>query len=147
MSKIKRILVIIGTICAVLSIISTVFRVYERTTYERYAGKDLFLSREIKVSYMDETVDIAGLNNMSLITHLQYREREKTFKKIESDKCITIESSKGALINIYPRDNDSVFLTLTVNNKMSFKYIMHDSDFNEFLEMLYEITENDVFNI
>lgn len=147
MKRTKRKLIIICIVVFIAAWLSVfLFNVYERSVYKKHAGKELFYgTNNIEVDYMDKTVDMRGLDNSSLITQLQYRDRELYFKKINSDEYISIISSSGTVVNIFQRDSKSVFLQLKIPDNLDLQYIIYDINLNDFLDILYKISNNNIF--
>ena len=69
------------------------------------------------------------------------------FGKLESSEKIEIIIPGKVTMIVYPRDDDSVFLTYAPHNGIRRNYVLYQyGSFNKHLKVLYEMTGNEVFN-
>lgn len=144
----KNIIIIIVVVGFLLLCAYPAFAIYEETTYEKYAGEQIYyeMNPQILVSYKNEVINMAEYNNSAIVAHFQYLERNLYFDDIEnSQNKITITVPNKIVLTVFSKDNNSIFLEFDMEKGIDRNYILNDLNFNEFVDILYEITGNDIF--
>lgn len=112
------------------------------TSYDRNVKSMLHTS----VSYKD--VHISTSLSSDACGYLADGRRQLYFGELPSkENAIEINSPRRATIYVYPLDEDSMIIEYNPRNGISRNYIKSGfGDFNRFLQVLYELTENQVFH-
>lgn len=148
--KSKKTIITIITIVSLLLLLCAypAFRFYEKTTYEKYAGEQIYyeMNPQILVNYKNEVINMAEYNNSAICAHFQCLPRKLYFDYIADfkNKIIITVPNKIDLI-ISPKDDSSIFLEFDMEKGIDRKYILNGLNFNGFLDILYETTRNEVF--
>ena len=104
------------------------------------------MNPQILVSYKNEVINMAEYNNSAIVAHFQCLERNLYFDDIEnSQNKITITVPNKIVLTVFSKDNNSIFLEFDMEKGIDRNYILNDLNFNEFVDILYEITGNDIF--
>ena len=146
-----NIIIIISTIVGLLLLCAyPTFRFYESTTYEKYAGEQIYyeMNPQILVTYKNEVINMAEYNNSSIVAHFQCLPRKLYFDYIADSKnkiIITVPNKIDLIIS--PKDDSSIFLEFDMEKGIDRKYVLNRLNFNGLLDILYEITGNDIFLI
>jgi len=143
----KLFTLLIIVLALILAYVYFIFPAYEKSTYERYAGKEIYhgMNDEIFLSYKNETINMSELNNSDIYAYLQCLERELYLNDIMSSHFITITVPNKITLKIFPKDDDSVFLEFDMKSGWDRNYIINGENFNGYLEILYKITGNRIF--
>ena len=144
----KTIITIITIVSLLLLCAYPAFRFYEKATYKKYAGKEIYyeMNPQILVNYKNEVINMAEYNNSAICAHFQYLPRELYFDDIaDSQNKITITVPNKIDLIISPKDDISIFLEFDMEKGIDRKYILNGLNFNGFLDILYETTRNEVF--
>lgn len=144
----KTIITIIIIVGLLLLCAYPAFAIYEKITYEKYAGELIYykMNQQILVNYKNEVINMAEYNNSDIYAHFQCLERNVYFGDIaySRDQISITVPNKISLI-IFPKDNNSIFLKFDMEKGIDRKYILNGLNFNGFLDVLYETTRNEVF--
>ncbi len=144
----KRIITLIVILILLLLCVYTAFSIYEKASYEKYAGKEIYYktNHQIFLTYKNETINLSVYNNSNLYAHFQCLERFLYFDDLPySQNEIKISVPKKIDLIICCKDDNSIFLKFDVERGIDRNYILNDLNFNELLDILYEITGNDIF--
>lgn len=144
----KTIITIITIVSLLLLCAYPAFRFYEKATYKKYAGKEIYyeMNPQILVNYKNEVINMAEYNNSAICAHFQYLPRELYFDDIaDSQNKITITVPNKIDLIISPKDDSSIFLEFDMEKGIDRKYVLDRLNFNGLLDILYEITGNDIF--
>lgn len=143
----KIFIAILLTICClILSLAYPLASLYENKTYEKYAGAMIYLRKEVFVKYDSKSIDISKFDTSALVAHLQCQKRDLYFKNSFSDnRSIIISIPNKITLKIIPLDNDSVILNFDMQFGWDRNYILNGSNFDDFLDILFEITDDEMF--
>ncbi len=99
-----------------------------------------------RINYKKTTILSSGLS-ADACSYLANAKRKLYFGQIPNDaEPITVYSQFRAKIDIYPNDEKSVIVRYAPSSGISRKYILTYIGFNRYLEIFYEMTDNEVFN-
>lgn len=144
----KTIITIIIIVGLLLLCAYPAFAIYEETTYEKYAGEQIYyeMNPQILVSYKNEVINMAEYDNSAIVAHFQCLPRKLYFDYIaDSQNKITITVPNKIDLIISPKDASSIFLEFDMKKGIDRKYVLDRLNFNGLLDILYEITGNDIF--
>lgn len=128
-----------------LGVLSTVlvFSIYTfSTSYERNLDKMLYT----RIGYKDAHIETAL--SATAWGYLTHGDLSLYFGELPDKKtAIEINSPSRATIYVYPRNPESMFIRYEPRNGIARNYTLSDyGDFNRYLEVLYEMTDDEVFN-
>lgn len=144
----KTIITIIIIVGLLLLCAYPAFTIYEKITYEKYAGEEIYykMNHQILVNYKNEVINMSEYNNSDMYAHFQCLERDLYFGDIpDSQNKITITVPNKIVLNVSPKDDSNIFLEFDMETGIDRKYILKDLNFNSFLDILYKITNHDIF--
>lgn len=132
-------------LCFLSGVLSTIIIISLFTFFTSYEKNvDSMLSTEI--SY--KGVRVSKYLSSDACDYLTTGNRKIYFGELPpKESAIEINSPLRATIFVYPLDENSMIIRYEPRNGISRNYIKSDyGDFNRYLEVMYELTDNEVFN-
>ena len=132
----------ISFLLGVLSTLIVISGINFFTSYERN------LSRMLRTIIVYKDVSVSSELSADAYSYLAIAKRTLYFGKLpENVDAIEINSPERAILYIYPKDEDSMIVEYKPHGGIGRRYLLSDlGGFNRYLEVLYELTENEVFN-
>ena len=131
-----------GFLLGVLSVIIIITSYNFFTSFER--NLDNMLSTMI--NYKKTSITSGGLS-ADACCYLASAKRKVYFGQLPNDaEPIIVRSPSRASMYIYPNDEKSVIVKYAPHNGITRNYVLTYIGFNRYLEIFYEMTDNEVFN-
>lgn len=139
----KRLLIRISAAILVIILIIVGYIFYQNQTYK----SAIYSMLSPTLSYNDSP-DIYTTFDADYAYHYMLSKKQLYFDKIDEEQNhITIVIPSKATLTVYPNDDQSVLLHYKPHKGISRNYKLSGyGDFNKHLRLLYELTDNEIFN-
>jgi len=141
--KRKAIIISVLIILVLTTMVAMLISFHQNKTYRN----NIYAMLPPRINYNNESISTSL--NADFVTRLLESKRSLYLKEIdEEQKHITISIPNKVTITVYPNNDDSVLVTYEPHHfglKQKYK-LSGFGNFNRYLEDLYEITGNEVFN-